>query len=57
MQKHQLNLVSDLSGNFTNDYTNLVQEPNVCSQQGLTDMFDATIGASTILMPLVVNIS
>ena len=41
----------NLSGDFSQDYTSLVQELNVCSQQGLSDMFDATIGASTILMP------
>ena len=29
----------------------LMQDPNVASQQGLVEMFDATIGRSTVLMP------
>ncbi|MEN9946213.1 MAG: hypothetical protein RLZZ293_599, partial [Pseudomonadota bacterium] len=36
---------------FIENYKNLVSELNIASQQGLSDMFDATIGASTILMP------
>ena len=31
--------------------TSLMQEPNVCSQKGLVEMFDSTIGRSTVLMP------
>ena len=29
----------------------LMQDPNVASQQGLVEMFDSTIGRSTVLMP------
>lgn len=36
---------------FVPQYQELLQNLNVCSQQGLFDAFDATIGASTILMP------
>lgn len=32
-------------------YTNLMSSDNVCSQKGLVEMFDATIGRSTVLMP------
>ena len=30
---------------------NLLQQPNITSQKGLIEMFDATIGRSTVLMP------
>lgn len=42
----------NIGGNFGLQITNLVSELNVCSQQGLIDMFDATIGGGTVLMPL-----
>ncbi|MDO5449235.1 MAG: phosphoribosylformylglycinamidine synthase, partial [Clostridia bacterium] len=31
--------------------TNLMASPNVASQKGLVEMFDSTIGRSTVLMP------
>ena len=39
---------------FTNDkagFTALLQDLNVCSQKGLVERFDSTIGAGTVLMP------
>lgn len=36
---------------FTENIKELVQNLNIASQRGLVDAFDATIGASTILMP------
>ncbi len=36
---------------FATQYQELLQNLNICSQQGLVDAFDATIGASTVLMP------
>ncbi|OCN05764.1 phosphoribosylformylglycinamidine synthase [Erysipelotrichaceae bacterium MTC7] len=34
-----------------NTVASVLQDPNVASQRGLVEMFDATIGASTVLMP------
>ncbi|MDD4564041.1 MAG: phosphoribosylformylglycinamidine synthase [Eubacteriales bacterium] len=43
----------ELSGNIGKaGITELLKDLNCCSQKGLTDMFDSTIGAATILMPL-----
>lgn len=36
---------------YAGGYRQLVQYLNCCSQQGLVDAFDATIGASSVLMP------
>ena len=36
---------------FADQMTSLMAEPNVASQKGLIEMFDATIGRSTVLMP------
>ena len=32
-------------------WRNMVTDLNVCSQQGLAERFDSTIGAATVLMP------
>ncbi len=40
-----------VSGSFTQNYISLVSELNVCSQRGLVERFDSTIGAGTVLMP------
>ena len=37
--------------NFAEKLENLVTDLNVCSQKGLGERFDSTIGASTVLMP------
>ncbi|HHW30139.1 MAG TPA: phosphoribosylformylglycinamidine synthase [Clostridiaceae bacterium] len=42
------NSLSDLKSAWLNNLERL----NVCSQKGLVEMFDSTIGAGTILMPL-----
>lgn len=45
------NLKITSAKNFDAQYAELLQNLNICSQQGLVDAFDATIGASTVLMP------
>ena len=41
----------NLTGDIRAKFKQVVAELNACSQQGLSDRFDATIGASTLLMP------
>ncbi len=41
----------DTSGNFSEKYTVLAGDLNVCSKRGLSERFDSTIGAGTVLMP------
>ena len=36
---------------FTKEYKSLVSDLNVCSKRGLSERFDSTIGAGTVLMP------
>lgn len=36
---------------FKDNLFNTLQDLNVCSQQGMGEMFDSTIGAATVLMP------
>ena len=36
---------------FTRDYEKLASDLNVCSKRGLSERFDSTIGAGTVLMP------
>ena len=38
-------------GNFTADVKALAGDLNVCSKRGLSERFDSTIGAGTVLMP------
>ncbi len=38
-------------GSFADNYTTLVSDLNVCSKRGLSERFDSTIGAGTVLMP------
>ncbi|MBE5817700.1 MAG: phosphoribosylformylglycinamidine synthase [Clostridiales bacterium] len=40
-----------VEGNFADLYTNLAGDLNVCSKRGLSERFDSTIGAGTVLMP------
>ncbi len=40
-----------VSGTFEENYTNLAGDLNVCSKRGLSERFDSTIGAGTVLMP------
>ena len=39
------------SSSFKENLINTLQDLNVCSQQGMGEMFDSTIGAATVLMP------
>ena len=41
----------DTSGNFSEKYKALAGDLNVCSKRGLSERFDSTIGAGTVLMP------
>lgn len=38
-------------GEFKKAYSELVRDLNVCSKRGLSERFDSTIGAGTVLMP------
>ncbi len=40
-----------IEGSFVDAYTALAEDLNVCSKRGLSERFDATIGAGTVLMP------
>ena len=40
-----------IEGNFTDNYKKLAADLNVCSKRGLSERFDSTIGAGTVLMP------
>ena len=40
-----------VEGSFTDNYTALAGDLNVCSKRGLSERFDSTIGAGTVLMP------
>jgi len=41
----------ETKGSFTDNYKALVEDLNVCSKRGLSERFDSTIGAGSILMP------
>ncbi len=41
----------EVSGDFASNYKKLVDDLNVCSKRGLSERFDSTIGAGTVLMP------
>ena len=40
-----------VEGDFEENYLALVDDLNVCSKRGLSERFDSTIGAGTVLMP------
>ncbi len=40
-----------VSGSFADNYKTLAGDLNVCSKRGLSERFDSTIGAGTVLMP------
>ncbi len=40
-----------VDGNFTENYKKLADDLNICSKRGLSERFDSTIGAGTVLMP------
>jgi len=41
----------NVSGGFVKNYKNLAGDLNICSKRGLSERFDSTIGAGTVLMP------
>ena len=41
----------ELPSDFTTGFTALASDLNVCSKRGLSERFDSTIGAGTVLMP------
>ena len=41
----------EIPTDFVEGYKNLVSDLNVCSKRGLSERFDSTIGAGTVLMP------
>ena len=40
-----------ISGTFKQEYIHLAGDLNVCSKRGLSERFDSTIGAGTVMMP------
>ena len=40
-----------IEGSFVENYKELAADLNVCSKRGLSERFDSTIGAGTVLMP------
>jgi len=46
-----VNTVNIKGETFTDRMMNMASELNVCSQKGLVEIFDNTIGANTVLMP------
>ena len=40
-----------IDGNFTDNIKSLADDLNICSKRGLSEQFDSTIGAGTVLMP------
>ncbi|NFA61732.1 phosphoribosylformylglycinamidine synthase [Clostridium sporogenes] len=52
-KKDYFNKISlDSKENVKGNWIENLKDLNVCSQKGLVEMFDSTIGASTVLMPL-----
>ncbi len=41
----------EIKGTFSDMYTSLAGDLNICSKRGLSERFDSTIGANTVLMP------
>ncbi len=41
----------EISGGFSENLVNLAGDLNICSKRGLSERFDSTIGAGTVLMP------
>ena len=49
--KKQEPFAKEVTGTFTENYMALADDLNVCSRRGLSERFDSTIGAGTVLMP------
>ncbi len=41
----------EFTGSFTENYRRIAGDLNICSKRGLSERFDSTIGAGTVLMP------
>ena len=41
----------DFGTDFTTEYKKIAQDLNICSKRGLSERFDSTIGAGSVLMP------
>ena len=41
----------DVNGGFVENYKKIADDLNMCSKRGLSERFDSTIGAGTVLMP------
>ena len=41
----------EIKGSFTDNYMTMASDLNCCSKRGLSERFDSTIGAGTVLMP------
>lgn len=41
----------EVKGSFADNYSAMASDLNVCSKRGLSERFDSTIGAGTVLMP------
>ena len=48
---HTEKYAKDIPTSFTEGYKALASDLNVCSQRGLSERFDSTIGAGTVMMP------
>ncbi len=46
-----LDYKKEISNDFVAEYNKLADDLNVCSKRGLSERFDSTIGAGTVLMP------
>ncbi len=44
-------IAREIKGTFTENITAMAQDLNICSKRGLSERFDSTIGAGTVLMP------
>ncbi len=42
---------ANIPSSFEDGYSSLVSDLNICSKRGLSERFDSTIGAGTVLMP------
>ena len=43
--------VQSIEGGFTDNFKKVAGDLNICSKRGLSERFDSTIGAGTVLMP------
>lgn len=44
-------VTKEVAGDFTSNYFKVASDLNTCSKRGLSERFDSTIGAGTVLMP------